>query len=363
MRAPTWVGDAVMATPALRALRAAHPAAHIAVEGRPAIGDLLRGLPAIDAFLPLPGRGARGIAARAAALSRERFDWAVLLPDSARAALGPFLARVPRRAGYARDPLRRALLNDALEPPRQAGRRLPIPMVERYLRITRHLGCEDRGGSVELAVDPRVAARISELLARRGVEAKQALLVVTPGAGFGPSKLWPPAHFAKACALLHARFGLRPVLAPAPDELGLARRIAEAARGAGAFVFAVDDLPGLEALKALVQRSSLVLSNDTGPRHIAVALGRPVIVLMGPTDPRHTACNLERQRVLREDVACSPCQRKRCPIDHRCLVRLAPERVVDAAAELLATGSEPGYSTQLSTSRASTASERPIARA
>jgi heptosyltransferase-2 len=336
VRAPTWVGDAVMATPALRALRAAHPRAHIAVEGRPAIGDLLHGLASIDAYLPLAGRGARGIAARAAALSRAGFDWAVLLPDSPRAALGPFLARLPRRVGYARDPLRRAMLTDVLPPPSENGARLPIPMVERYLRITRHLGCADRGGEVELAVDAGARACVDAALRPWEVGAGERLLVVTPGAGFGPSKLWPPEHFAHACRLLHARFGLRPVVAPAPDELGLARRIAERAREAGAFVFRCDAAPGLAALKALIERASLVLSNDTGPRHVAVALGIPVVVLMGPTDPRHTACNLENQRVLREDVACSPCQKKICPIDHRCLARLHPERVVAAAEELLA---------------------------
>ena len=79
-----------------------------------------------------------------------------------------------------------------------------------------------------------------------------------------------------------------------------------------------------------------MLTNDTGPRHIAVALERPVVVLMGPTDPRHTHHLLERQRVLREDVDCSPCGKKSCPIDHRCMTRLQPERAVAAAAELLA---------------------------
>ena len=89
-------------------------------------------------------------------------------------------------------------------------------------------------------------------------------------------------------------------------------------------------------LKALVARSRLVLSNDTGPRQIAVALGRPVVVVMGPTDPRHTAYALERQRVLRERVDCSPCHFRTCPIDHRCMTQLHPDRVVAAAEELLA---------------------------
>jgi heptosyltransferase-2 len=334
VRLPTWVGDAVMATPALRALRAAHPRAHLCVEGRPVLAGLLRGLPHFDAFLPERGRGLAGALARARGLRAQRFDWAVLLPDSPRAALGPFLARIRRRVGYARDPVRRALLTEALAPPRDtAGERLPIPMVERYLRITRHLGCPDRGLFEELAVDPQVAARLDADLERRGVPRGEPVLVVTPGAGFGPSKLWPPAHFARACDALSRRFGLRPVLAPAPNEVGIARAVAELAEER--VVARLDPCVDLEELKALVARARLVLSNDTGPRHVAVALGRPVVVLMGPTDPRHTAVNLERQRVLREPVECSPCQLKVCPIDHRCMTRLAPERVLRAAEELL----------------------------
>ena len=114
-----------------------------------------------------------------------------------------------------------------------------------------------------------------------------------------------------------------------------ARRIVDGAADSGALLLGPEQLGGLEGLKALIARAELVLTNDTGPRHIAVALGRPVVVLMGPTDPRHTASNLERQRVLREPVDCSPCQKKVCPIDHRCMTRLQPQRAIDAARELL----------------------------
>jgi heptosyltransferase-2 len=137
VRLPNWVGDVVMATPALAALRGAHPDAQIVAEGRPYLAGLVRGLPSLDAFLP----EVRGTRARARSLRAERFDWALLLPDSVRSALAPFLARVPVRAGYARDPLRRALLTHRLAPPSEGGRRVPISMVERYLRITRVLGC------------------------------------------------------------------------------------------------------------------------------------------------------------------------------------------------------------------------------
>jgi heptosyltransferase-2 len=283
-----------------------------------------------DAFLPDDGRG---VLSRRRRLARRRFELAVLLPDSARAALAPFLAGIPERVGYARDPLRRALLSDALSPPRENGRRLPIPMVERYLAITRRIGCKDAGDRLELAVDPEAAGRIDEELSRNGVAPEEALFVVTPGAGFGPSKLWPVEHYAEACDAIAREHGLRPILAPAPNEAGIAARIAALAEVRP--VTLTGGRFGLAELKALIARSQLVLSNDTGPRHIAVALDRPVVVLMGPTDPRHTASHLERQRVLREPVACSPCQRPTCPIDHRCMRRIEPERAAAAATELL----------------------------
>jgi len=124
------------------------------------------------------------------------------------------------------------------------------------------------------------------------------------------------------------------VLAPGPGEEDLARRVVAQLAGPGLAL--VDPPARLPELVALIDRAQLVLTNDTGPRHVAVARGCPAVVLMGPTDPRHTNHLLDRQRVLREPVECSPCHLKVCPIDHRCMTRLAPERAVEAARELLA---------------------------
>ncbi len=329
VRAPNWVGDVVMATPALRALHCAHPAAEITLEGRPFLAGLARGLPGVAAFLPERGSAL----ARARELRRRGFDWAVLFPDSTRAALGPYLARIPLRAGYAREPLRRALLTRALPPPSEASRRVPISMIERYLRITRALGCPDAGAALELGVDPEARERAAKRLAQAGLGPGERTLVVTPGASFGASKLWPPGSFAAAADAIGRRHDLRVVLAPGPGEEAIARQIAGAMQER-AFVLA-DPPTSLAELVALVAGAVLHLGNDTGPRHVAVACGVPTVVVMGPTDPRHTAHLLERQRVLREDVACSPCHLKVCPIDHRCMTRLRPERVAAAAAELL----------------------------
>jgi heptosyltransferase-2 len=334
VRAPTWVGDIVMATPALRALRARNPDAEIVVSGRAYTEDLLRGLASVDRFVSEPGRALRAVLAHARALRRERFDQAVLLPDSARAALPAFLARIPVRCGYARDPLRRLLVNRALEVPSESGGRVPISMVERYLRVTRVLGCPDAGERTEIGLDDDARARTGARLAASGVGAEDALLVVTPGAAFGASKLWPAEHFAAACDGITDRLGLRTVIAPGPGEEPVAREIEGLMKRPVQNL--VDPTLSLRELSALIERSRLLLSNDTGPRSMAVALDRPVVVLMGPTDPRHTHHLMERQRVLREPVDCSPCHLKVCPIDHRCMTRLSPERAVEAAAELLA---------------------------
>lgn len=338
VRAPNWVGDAVMATPALRALRRGFPDAEITVEARPYLRELLEPLAAVDRFLPCPGRGLSAMLARARTLRAIGFDLAVLLPDSQSAALGPFLARVPRRVGYARDVLRRALTTDPLPPPAADGHRTIVSMIERYLRITRHLGCPDDGDRMDVPVTDEARDAAAGRLAAAGVPEDARLLVAVPGASYGSSKLWPARSFARACDEVSLAHGLATVIAPGPGEEGVA---AEVAAGASlpATVLA-DPVLGLGALPALVARAALVITNDTGPRQIAVALGVPTVVLIGPTDSRYTAHHLERQRILREDVDCSPCGLKRCPIDHRCMTRLRPERVVAAARELL-TGSAP----------------------
>jgi heptosyltransferase-2 len=328
-----------MATPALRALRQGLPDAEITLLALSHHEGLLRGNRSFDAFFAYRGRGALDLWRRAAEIRKRRFDVAVVLPDSARAVLDPFVAGIPRRFGYARDLLRRRLLTDPIAPYTEDGERVPTSMIERYLRVTRRL-VPDAGDTLELHVSDDAAERAAGRLASGGIGPAEAILLVTPGAAFGVSKLWPPEHFARACDAIRDRFGLLPVIAPAPseEEIAIARRVSLAMRGRHVALLEPD--PSLEVFVAIVARAALVLTNDTGPRHVAVALDRPVVTLMGPTDPRHTAHLLERQRVLFEDVECRPCGEKICPIgDHRCLVRLAPERAVEAAGELLAASS------------------------
>jgi heptosyltransferase-2 len=162
VRAPNWVGDVLMSTPALRALRRAQPQAEIVLSGRPWVGELLAGIGSFDRFVDEPRRHFRATLAHAVALRREGFDWAVLFPDSVRVALAPFLARIPLRIGYARNALRRALLTRVLAPPRTPeGARRPVSMIERYLDVVRPLGCTDAGHELDLLVSPSAAEQVA----------------------------------------------------------------------------------------------------------------------------------------------------------------------------------------------------------
>jgi heptosyltransferase-2 len=194
------------------------------------------------------------------------------------------------------------------------------------LGLVEALGCAPRGTGLELFVTDAEQDEAARALAAAGVQEGEPLVVLAPGASFGPSKQWPPEHFARAGDALagHARV----VLVGSPEERALAAQVAGAMRTRPV------DLAGrigLGALKAVVRRARVALCNDAGVRHVAVAFGVPCVVLLGPTSLEKTALNLERVQVLVEDVECRPCYLRECPIDHRCLVRIAPERAAAAA--------------------------------
>ncbi|MEM9381695.1 MAG: glycosyltransferase family 9 protein [Planctomycetota bacterium] len=344
VRLPSWVGDVVMCTPALRAIARAHPEAEVVVEGKDYQADLVVGLPGVDRFLVDPGRGAGDLFAHGRELAREGFDWAVVLGESERVAFPPFVARIPVRAGYGRGLARRAMLTHYLERPRDVGGKLlAFSMIERYLRVTRMLGIPDDGTHMQTPVTDASRRAIASRLADAGVDPDADLLTVIAGAAFGAAKMWPPAQFAAACDLLRERRGWEPVLAPGPGEEELGREVARHSKHG--ITLLLDPPLRISELAALLQRSEMVLSNDTGPRSMAVALGLPVVVPIGPTEDAHTRHHLHRQRVLIEDVDCRPCRLRVCPIDHRCMTRILPERVAAAAEELadtVGTGPRPG---------------------
>lgn len=325
---PNWVGDVVMCTPALRALRRRFPEARLEVAGRPTACALLEGLSFIDGYHVLPTRMSvletfhTGGVLRAA-----EPDVAVIFPHSFRAALLARLSAAPHRIGYARGG-RSLLLTHAIPPHRENGRIAPIYMSKEYLELVACLGCIDDGAGLELSASEEARERVEACLSDQGPR-----VGIAPGAAFGPSKMWPVERYAKVADALIEQTGAQVALLTGPGEEGTRKAFLNAAEQP---ILTCDGgKPSLETLKATISRLDLLICNDSGARHIAVAFGVPVICIMGPTSPAYSTGPYEKGQVLRVDVDCGPCQKPTCHTDHRCMTRITVERVMETALTLL----------------------------
>lgn len=332
---PNWLGDVAMCTPALRALRTRFPEARLTVGGRASACALLEGLPWFERLEVLRARpGARGTLQDARRLRPYSRDLAVIFPHSFRAALLARLAGARRRVGYDRDN-RRWLLTDPVPPYMEDGRIQPVYMAREYLDLLASLGCVDDGQGLELAADSEAAADVTRRLDGDGPR-----VGIAPGAAFGPSKRWPAERFAAAADALAEAVGAQCVLITGPGEEGLRAEVLAAARtplqefhGPGG--------PDIKTLKAVVSRLDLLVGNDSGPRHVAVAFRVPTVCIMGPTSPRYSVGPYERGCVLEGEADCRPCQQPVCPTSHQCMTSITPGRVVDAALAILRTRAAP----------------------
>lgn len=339
---PNHLGDVVMATAALRALRSARPEARILGVVRQELAPVLEGGPWLDALLPHAAYRTRNPARRLRVrmeLARKLagYDVVLVFPNSVSSALLAALSRAPTRIGYRRR-ARGWLLSEAVEPPRRNGRVVPIAMERAYLALLEPLGISSEDTRLELFCTPEAERQARELLRARGVSRDRPLVSIAPGAAFGPSKLWPTEHYARVARGLVGA-DVQVALIHAPGEQALADAILGAA-GSGVVSLGGAGMT-LALLKSIVQSSGLVLCNDAGARHIAAAFGVAAIVLMGPTSLDYTSLNLGRTRILRTAFPCQPCQLKVCPIDHRCMTQLRPEGVLQ---EALAALGDPAWS-------------------
>jgi heptosyltransferase II len=333
IRAPNWAGDLVMATPGFRALRAAYPEARITLHVRPELRPLMEGAPFFDALLPLVShrRGPAALAREGLALRRRRFDLGVCLPDSFSSALLMRLGGVRRIVGYdvgGRGPL----LHVRVAPPARRGARIHVARERHVLGLAEAAGAPPRGTHLELFVTEAEEREARVRLHETGVDPAAPLALLAPGASYGPSKLWPAARFAAVGDAL-AGAGAAVVVVGSPAERALAGSVAQAMHAPAAVLAGT---LGLGALKAVVRRARLLVANDAGARHIAVAFGVPCVVLLGPTSLEKTNLNLERVKVLSTDVSCRPCYLRVCPIDHRCMTRISAEQVITESLPALA---------------------------
>lgn len=298
---PSWLGDTVMATPALRLLRDHLPGTFIGALARRGIDDVLEGGSLIDEIHVDRAEGMMGPKRVAARLRHRRYDAALLLTNSFSTALITRIAGISRRIGYARDG-RSLLLTDRLPAPKlPSGDWAPVPAVAYYLRAARAMlgelqddvqtwceklaPAEARQAVLEIAISPAQQHRGDEVLARAGVTPHAPLALLNPG-GNNPAKRWPASRFADVAKALTSHHGLCCLVNGSPREADIVREVVSTSDGCA--VSLVDAGVTIGALKSIIARCRIVVTNDTGPRHLAAALGIPVVAIFGPTDPHWT---------------------------------------------------------------------------
>ncbi|MEJ2200835.1 MAG: lipopolysaccharide heptosyltransferase II [Desulfuromonadaceae bacterium] len=326
VRSTNWLGDAVMTTPALSVLRQHFPAAEIVLVANPLVAQLFSYHPCCDRVLVYDRKGEDagpgGFIRFATELRRQRFDLAILLQNAIEAAILTTLAGIPRRAGYRTDG--RGLLLSHGVPVGAAEKELHH--TDYYVRMLKNLGISGSPGGLLLACTEAEQDRARQLLGAAN------WIAINPGAAYGSAKRWLPERFAEVGDRLAARYGVRILLTGGPAEEEIGRDIEQAMSCAPLNLIG---RTGVRELMALLASCRLMVTNDSGPMHVAAAFGVPLVAVFGSTDHRTTSPLSDRARIVRKDMDCAPCLLRQCPTDHRCMEAIAVEDVLAAAQALL----------------------------
>jgi heptosyltransferase-2 len=336
VRGTNWVGDAVMTIPALRELRGLFPHAHITLATRPWAQELFAETDFLDDLLIYDRKGVGSLFPQVREWKARRFDLAVLFQNAFEAALIPALARVPFRFGYATE-RRSFLLTHPVSLPEWRSSRHEVfyylnlvAMLERLGKGTQRLPEEYQPDAQLRITEARRAAAVN-LLASCGVTADRRLIALCPGSINSRAKRWPVERFAAlADLLIAAQFQV--LLIGSPDESDVSREVASRMRNRPIILTGQTSLSQAIEVLDLVE---LLITNDTGPAHIAAALGRPTLVIFGPTNPLTTQPFSSSAQIIREPPDCAPCMLRDCPIDHRCMTAISPEQVFSRAQAML----------------------------
>ena len=334
IRATNWVGDAIIALPALRAVRRRFPNAAIAIVARPYVADIYREQEICDELIAYDPKGAHaGLGGRerlARQLRAEKFEVALLLQNAFDAAWLAWRAGVPERIGYARDG-RWVLLT----------KRIPVPKPGEisaheqfyYLELLRRAGWIDSlpdEHDVRLQVGEASQRCAEERLLSARARRNVPRIAIGAGASYGSAKCWPPERFADFVNRFRAHSDADVILFGTVAERPVADAIACGIKGPS-INFA--GKTRIAELPPLLSRCQLFVGNDSGAMHIAAAVGLPIVGIFGPTDPFGTAPITRRCTIIQEQPYCSPCFLRRCPIDHRCMTSIRPEAVEAAARD------------------------------
>jgi len=336
VRGTNWVGDAVMTIPALRQLRRLFPNAHITLATRAWAEGLFADADFLDDLQVHEGSGLRSVVQQVRQWRKRNFDLAILLPNSLETALVASLARVPFRIGYATDG-RQALLTHPLALPEWRESKHEVFY---YLKIIAELEWLIRREQTFLDTQPDGSLEVSEtrksvardFLQSRGVREDRTMVALCPGSINSRAKRWPAERYAQLADRLIDELGAQVLLIGSSAEAEVSREVSRQMRHQPMVLTGQTELDKLVATLSLVD---LLVTNDTGPAHIASALGRPTLVIFGPTNPLATRPFSPFGEIVREPPDCAPCMLRDCPIDHRCMTAITPAAVFERARALL----------------------------
>jgi heptosyltransferase-2 len=339
--APNWLGDAVMALPALADVRRAYPASRLLVAARPSVAPLYAMVPGVDGTLVTEWRGSlrnrQALTNDVERVKAAQVDLAILFPNSFASAWALHRAAVQQRWGYAAD-LRRPLLTRAITRP--GGSRHQGAY---YQHLVLQLGMPNGPLEPSLSIPSAAVEKSRGLLAARGWTGSRPLLVVAPGAAYGTAKRWLPGHFAALAARAIQEAGAHAVIVGTAADAEAARTVLAAMnQGERASVSDLTGATTLQTLAGVMSLAAACVSNDSGAMHLAGAVGTPLAAIFGPTRDSETAPLTRhggRADVLFNQVWCRPCMLRECPIDHRCMKGLRPERVFESVRVLMQTRS------------------------
>jgi heptosyltransferase II len=340
---PNWVGDLVMATPTLRAVRRHFgPSSRICAILRPQLAELLDGTDWFNEriyFDPKSHRKEHGRLALVAGMRQRRIDLSLLLTNSLHTAALAWLGGARQRVGYARD-WRSWFLTMPLSAPRDGRKYRPAPMVESYLALACAIGCPHESPQLELKITAAEVAEADRVWRRLGLPTgapacESRVVALNSSGAYGAAKLWPIEHCAKLARQIVEQLEHDVLIFCGPGEQDAAREIVSRA-GSPRVVSLADQAVSLGLTKGCLARCRLMVSTDSGPRHVAAALGKPVITLLGPTLPVWIENPSVRGRMLRAELDCLGCGKRTCPLGHhRCMRDLTPERVLTEVASLV----------------------------
>jgi heptosyltransferase II len=336
VRGTNWVGDAMMTLPALRELRRLFPDAHITLATRPGTKGLFIGAEFVDELQIHDGRGLRSFFQQVRTWRRGRFDLAIVLTNSFASALVAALARIPVRIGYAADG-RARLLTHPIDLPEWRSTRHEIFY---YLRIIAELEWLFTQQQTFLEIEPDASLVVSDarkndaryLLQRQGVTEGRPVIALCPGSINSRAKRWPAESYAVLADRCVDTLGAQILLIGSKEELEVSRRVADRMHNKPILLTGQTDIA--EAV-AVLSIADMLITNDTGPAHIAAALGRPTLVIFGPTNPLTTRPFSPVGEIIRHPPECAPCMLRDCPIDHRCMTAITPDEVFSRAREIV----------------------------